>query len=101
MIPAGNEIYSIVTYDEEIYIHHFENVISISTKSGGQVTFTSPMMNISFRKMIYFITNKKFLKPKTGLILPFIQDNFIYFNRRENITQFCNFFEYRDPVTLT
>ena len=49
--------------------------------------------------MIYFVTNKKFLKPKSALILPFITDNFTLFNRRTNLTQFCQFFDYKNPLS--
>lgn len=48
--------------------------------------FISPIMNHSYRKMIYFICNKKQRKEKTAYILPYINDNFIVLNKRENLT---------------
>jgi len=60
MIPAGNDIYNVVHNGEKPVIHHFTNVIPILPSSGNQLTFISPLLNTSYRRMIYFVNNKKF-----------------------------------------
>lgn len=41
--------------------------------------------------MVYFVSNKAMLEPKEAIILPFLDDHFVMFNTRQNITSFCNF----------
>lgn len=100
MIPCGNDMYSVVYNGDRTFIHTYKNVIGVAPQSGSTITFTSPFMNFTYRKMIYFLVNKKFLRAKKGLILPYLNDNFIMFNKRENLTQYCHFFDYRNPQTL-
>lgn len=76
MIPAGNDLYTIVHNGERPLIHHYKNVIPTMPNSGNTIAFYSPLLNIVYRRMIYFVTNKKFLRAKRGIILPYITDNF-------------------------
>ncbi|CDW78432.1 wd-40 repeat protein [Stylonychia lemnae] len=97
MIPAGNELYNLVFNGEKYVIHHFKNIIPILPQYGNQLAFYSPLMNTDYRKMIYFVTNKVQMKTKRAIIIPFLGDNFSVFNKRTNITQFCQFYEYVHP----
>lgn len=49
---------------------------------------------------MYFKVNKKALISKSCIILPYLNDNFIQFNKRTNVTQINNFFEYRQSKNL-
>lgn len=82
MIPAGNDLYTIIHNGEKSMIHTYKNVIPSLPHSGNTIAFYSPLLNIVYRKMIYFVTNKKFLRTKKAIILPNITDNFILFNKR-------------------
>ncbi|CDW77734.1 wd-40 repeat protein [Stylonychia lemnae] len=97
LIPAGNELYKIVENGGKNAIHHFKNVIPMLPSSGNQLAFYSPLMNTDYRKMIYFVTNKVLMRTKRAIIIPFLGDNYSVFNKRQSITQFCQFYEYNHP----
>lgn len=77
MIPSGNDLYTIVNTGENYLVHSFKNVIPCLPNSGHTISFYSPLVNTLYRRMIYFVTNKKFLRAKRAIILPYITDNYI------------------------
>ncbi len=99
MIPAGNNVYTIVYNGVQPLIHSYKNVLPLEEEAGENMAFISPMLNYTYRKMIYFITNKKGVKPKKAIIMPYLVDNYTLFNKRFNLTQFCQFASYKDEVS--
>lgn len=54
--------------------------------------FNSPMFNPTYRKMCFFKVNKTSISTKVCTILPYINDNYIVFNKRTDIKQINNFY---------
>eukprot|EP00347_Sterkiella_histriomuscorum_P004690 403359477 len=96
MIPSGNDVYILSKDHKEYDIKKYTNVIPIDTDSGECLLFNSPQMSFLYRKMIYFISNKSQLKPKRGIVIPYLTDNYSIFNRRETLAQFSQFYEYQN-----
>ena len=92
MIPANNDLYNVLYNGEKPIVHYYKNVMSL--KNGKQLAFCSPIMNTSFRKMIYFLTNKSSLESKIGVIIPFITDNYSVFMGKKSNTQISQFINY-------
>eukprot|EP00347_Sterkiella_histriomuscorum_P005811 403355181 len=91
MIPSCNDLYTIIQNEDKAVIHHYKTIIPCLPHSGNIIAFYSPQMNIVYRKMLYFVTNKKFRRSKRAIIIPYITDNYSVFNKRQNLTQFCTF----------
>jgi len=89
-------MYLIQPEDKESKINFYNEVLPVNSAEGEFVQFHSPFTNEAYRKVLYLIKNKKKLEGKQAIILPFLNDNFISFNRRETITQFNNFLVYQN-----
>lgn len=61
----------------------YQDVIPITANSGDKIAFSSPVLNFFYRKMLYFVSNKKLKHEKRGIILPFLNDNSIVFSKKE------------------
>lgn len=83
MIPSGNDVFILSKEKKNYELKKYTNVIPINKESGDQLLFNSPLMSFVYRKMVYFKSNKTMLKPKTGIILPFLNDNFSVFNSKD------------------
>lgn len=92
MIPIGNEIYNLCFNDGETFLHSYKNVINLRERQGNQTTFNSPIVNPAFRRMVYFVINKKGLQPKKAIILPYLNDTYSIFNKRNNMIEYSTFF---------
>jgi len=99
LIMSENQMYQ-VDFEhgtKDLIIRHFENVLDLNEKTGYIVQFYSPVINPTYRKSCFFIKNRKFQRHRQALILPYISDSFITFNKRDNYSQFNCFVEFKDP----
>ncbi len=59
MIPAGNDMFLLVqNKSSKPKVIFYQQVIPIKTWQGEKGLFNSPIFNINFRKMLYFVANK-------------------------------------------
>ena len=89
-IPTANSLFNIVVTNKKVKLHHYNDVLPLPA-FGDSVCYNSPLADIHFRKMIYFVINKATQTAKDAVILPFVNDHFVMFNTRENLTSMCNF----------
>jgi hypothetical protein len=97
MLPVGNQLYTLVLSGEKPKLVNYKQVLPIN-KPGDKVAFSSPIMNFYYRKMLYFISNKANKQEKRGIVLPYLNDNYSVFSKKEGASQFCQFFEYKDTT---
>eukprot|EP00350_Pseudokeronopsis_sp_OXSARD2_P010116 CAMPEP_0170554506 /NCGR_PEP_ID=MMETSP0211-20121228/12349_1 /TAXON_ID=311385 /ORGANISM="Pseudokeronopsis sp., Strain OXSARD2" /LENGTH=287 /DNA_ID=CAMNT_0010863609 /DNA_START=1273 /DNA_END=2136 /DNA_ORIENTATION=+ len=91
-ISTQNKSYFILTSLKTPKIHEYKEVLPL--EDGDIVQFCAPKINITYRRMMYLKRNHKEHTPKTCIILPFLNENYITFNVKQNLVQFNNFFEY-------
>jgi hypothetical protein len=58
ILPAGNNLYTIVEYNNKIKIHYYKDVLPCFQKTGEYINFISPLINKTYRKLAYFKSNK-------------------------------------------
>jgi hypothetical protein len=97
MIPVGNHLFTLVLSGEKPKLIDYKKVIPIGSQ-GDKVAFGSPIINFFYRKMLYFISNKSQKKEKRGIVLPYLNENYSVFTKKEGSSQFAQFFEYKDNI---
>ena len=89
-LSAGNDLFTIIETSQGMTIHFYKNVLP-NLEVGDYVNFIAPLRSPSYKKMAYFISNKRIQKTKKAIIIPYLNDHFVMLNKRQNELCLSNF----------